>query len=64
MIKKATIQICENNIAKNILSVKDSKTNVTTKFTYQIEDLGLKPSIIHRNLSSKELIEIKGIFRT
>ena len=36
----------------NILRVKDSKTNITSKFTYQIEELGLKPSVIHRNLSS------------
>ena len=40
------------------LLVKDPKTNITSKFTYQIEELGLKPSIIHRNLSSKELIKI------
>ena len=38
--------------------MKDSKTNITSKFTYQIEELGLKPSIIHRNLSSKELIKM------
>ena len=43
---------------KNKLSVKDSKTNITSKFTYQIEELGLKPTIVHRNLSSKELIKI------
>ena len=43
---------------KNILSVKYSKTNITSKFTYQIEELGLKPSVIHRNLSSKELIKM------
>ena len=43
---------------KNKLSVKDSKTNITSKFTYQIEELGLKPTIVHRNLSAKELIKI------
>ncbi len=43
---------------KNKLSVKDSKTNITSKFTYQIEELGLKPTLVHRNLSSKELIKI------
>ena len=48
----------KNNGKKNILSVKDSKTNITSKFTYQIEELGLKPSIIHRNLSSKALIKM------
>ena len=48
----------KNSGKKNILSVKDSKTNITSKFTYQIEELGLKPSIIHRNLSSKELIKM------
>ena len=48
----------KNNGKKNILSVKDSKTNITSKFTYQIEELGLKPSVVHRNLSSKELIKM------
>ncbi len=48
----------KNNGKKNILSVKDSKTNITSKFTYQIEELGLEPSIIHRNLSSKALIKM------
>ena len=48
----------KNNDKKNILSVKDSKTNITSKFTYQIEELGLEPSIIHRNLSSKALIKM------
>ena len=46
----------KNSGKKNILSVKDSKTNISCKFTYQIEELGLKPSIVHRNLSSKEFI--------
>ncbi|PPR29838.1 MAG: 2,3-bisphosphoglycerate-dependent phosphoglycerate mutase, partial [Alphaproteobacteria bacterium MarineAlpha6_Bin6] len=48
----------KNNGKKNILSVKDSKTNITSKFTYQIEELGLNPSIVYRNLSSKKLIEM------
>ena len=48
----------KNNGKKNILSVKDSKTNITSKFTYQIEELGLNPSVVYRNLSSKKLIEM------
>ena len=40
------------------LLVKDPKTNITSKFTYQIEEFGLKPSIIYRNLSVKKLIKI------
>ena len=40
------------------LTVQDSKRNITSKFTYQIEELGLKPSIVYRNLSSKELIKM------
>ena len=48
----------KNSGKKNILSVKDSKTNITSKFTYQIEEMGLNPSVIYRNLSSKELIKM------
>ena len=48
----------KNNGKKNILRVKDSKTNITSKFTYQIEELGLNPSVVYRNLSSKKLIEM------
>ena len=48
----------KNSGKKNILSVKDSKTNISSKFTYQIEEMGLNPSVIYRNLSSKELIKM------
>ena len=45
-------------VKRKKLLVKDPKTNITSKFTYQIEEFGLKPSIIHRNLSVKKLIKI------
>ena len=33
------------------------KAKVTTKFTTQIADFGIKPSIVHRNLTVQELID-------
>jgi len=36
----------------------NSQAKITTKFVSQLEDFGIKPSKIHRNLSVENLIEM------
>ncbi|MEE8180338.1 MAG: phosphoenolpyruvate carboxykinase (ATP), partial [Nitrosopumilaceae archaeon] len=37
---------------------ENQKSTITGKFTSQLEDFGIKPSVVHRNLSVAKLVDL------
>ena len=37
---------------------ENQKSTITSKFTSQLEDFGIKPSVVHRNLSVAKLVDL------